>query len=178
MICHSYFFAVRLFSDQHRLKSQWVSPIKLIVLKAGQKASTSSGVRLIQSLLNLTRLFKCVWVLSVLSILPRFLSIVNSNILNVYLLIYIYGSWIDESHHCGWVFPFQSLIIMTSSNGNIFRVTGHLREEFNGEFPAQRPAMRSIDVFFDLCLNKRLSKQWKGWWFETLSRPLWRHCND
>ena len=26
-------------------------------------------------------------------------------------------------------------------------------------------------------LNKRLSKQWWGWWFETPSRSLWRHCN-
>ena len=26
------------------------------------------------------------------------------------------------------------------------------------EFPAQRPVMRSFDVFFDLHLNKRLSK--------------------
>ena len=47
-----------------------------------------------------------------------------------------------------------------------------------GEFPAQRPVTRSFDVFFDLRLNKRLSKQSWGWWFETLSRPLWRHCND
>ena len=46
-----------------------------------------------------------------------------------------------------------------------------------GEFPAQRPVTRSFGVFFDLCLNKRLSKQSWGWWFETLSRPLWRHCN-
>ena len=42
---------------------------------------------------------------------------------------------------------------------------------------AQRPVMRSFDVFYDLRLNKRLSKQLWGWWFETLSRPLWRHCN-
>ena len=28
-----------------------------------------------------------------------------------------------------------------------------------GEFPAQRPVMRSFDIFFDLCLNKQLSKQ-------------------
>ena len=28
-----------------------------------------------------------------------------------------------------------------------------------GEFPAQRPVTRSFDVFFDLHLNKRLSKQ-------------------
>ena len=36
---------------------------------------------------------------------------------------------------------------------------------------------RNFDVFFDLRLNKRLSKQSWSWWFETLSRPLWRHCN-
>ena len=48
----------------------------------------------------------------------------------------------------------------------------------SGEIPAQRPVTRSFDVFFDLRLNKRLSKQSWGWWFETLSRPLWRHCNE
>ena len=46
-----------------------------------------------------------------------------------------------------------------------------------GEFPTQRPVARSFDVFFDLRLNKRLSKQPWGWWFETLSRLLWRHRN-
>ena len=46
-----------------------------------------------------------------------------------------------------------------------------------GEFPAQRPVTRRFDVFFDLRLNKRLSKQSWGWWFETLSRPLWRRRN-
>ena len=46
-----------------------------------------------------------------------------------------------------------------------------------GEFPTQRPVTRSCDVFYDLRLNKRLSKHWWGWWFETISRPLWRHRN-
>ena len=46
-----------------------------------------------------------------------------------------------------------------------------------GEFPAQRPVTRNFDVFFDLRLNKRLSKQSWGSWFETTSRPLWRHSN-
>ena len=33
-------------------------------------------------------------------------------------------------------------------------------------------------VFSLICaLNKRLSKQWRGWWFETPSCPLWCHCN-
>ena len=47
-----------------------------------------------------------------------------------------------------------------------------------GEFPTQRPVTRSFDVFFDLRLNKRLSKQSWGWWFKTPSRSLWRHCNE
>ena len=40
--------------------------------------------------------------------------------------------------------------MMTSSNGNIFRVTGYLCGEFTGpgKFPAQRPVTRSFDVFF------------------------------
>ena len=46
-----------------------------------------------------------------------------------------------------------------------------------GEFLAQRPVARSFDLFFDLRPNKRLSKQWWGWWFETPSSPLWRHFN-
>ena len=46
-----------------------------------------------------------------------------------------------------------------------------------GEFPTQRPVTRSFDVLFDLRPNKRLSKQWWGWWFETPSCPLWRQCN-
>ena len=46
-----------------------------------------------------------------------------------------------------------------------------------GEFPAQRPVTRGFDVFFDLRVNKRLSKQWWGWWFEAPSRSLWRHRN-
>ena len=33
------------------------------------------------------------------------------------------------------------------------------------DFPTQRPVTRSFDVFFNLCLNKRLSKQSWGWWF-------------
>ena len=70
-----------------------------------------------------------------------------------------------------------AFFMMTSSNGNIFRVTGHLCREVPGEFPTQRPVTRSFDVYFDLRLNKRLSKQSWGWWFETPSLPLCRHSN-
>ena len=36
----------------------------------------------------------------------------------------------------------------------------------------------ALMISFDLRLNKRLSKQSWGWWFETLSRSLWRHRNE
>ena len=82
----------------------------------------------------------------------------------------------EQSGDQGWGYERS---MMTSSNGNIFRVTGPLCGEFTGpgEFPAQRPVTRSFDVFFDLRPNKRLSKQPWGWWFETPSRSLWRQCN-
>ena len=69
--------------------------------------------------------------------------------------------------------------MMTSSNRNIFRVTGLLCGEFTGpgDFPTQRPVTRGFDVFFDLRLNKRMSKQSWGWWLETLSCSLWRQSN-
>ena len=64
---------------------------------------------------------------------------------------------------------------MTSSNGNIFHITGHLCGEL---IPAQRPVTWSFDVFFDLRLKKPLSKQSWGWWFEMPSHPLWGQYND
>ena len=67
---------------------------------------------------------------------------------------------------------------MTSSNGNIFRVTicaGNL--PVTDEFPSQKPVTQSFGVFFDLRSNKRLSKQSWGWWFETTSLSLWCHYN-
>ena len=62
--------------------------------------------------------------------------------------------------------PFSALLAICAGNSLV-----------TGEFPAQRPVTRIFDVFFDLRLNKRLSKQWWGWWLETSSRPLWRHYN-
>ena len=47
-----------------------------------------------------------------------------------------------------------------------------------GEFPTQRPVTRSFDVSLICALNKRLSKQPWGWWFETSSSSLWRHYNE
>ena len=46
-----------------------------------------------------------------------------------------------------------------------------------GEFPAQKASDAELWYFLRFALNKRLSKQLWGWWFETPSCPLWRHCN-
>ena len=66
--------------------------------------------------------------------------------------------------------------MMTSSNGNIFCVTGPFcvgNSLVSGEFPAQRPVTQGFGVFFDLRLIKWLSKHSRGWWFEMLSCPLY-----
>ena len=94
-------------------------------------------------------------------------------VLSYLVLLCLVWPKINHSHTC-------FSIMMTSSNGNIFRVTGPLCGEFTGpgEFPAQGPVTRSFNVFFDLRLNRRLSKQPWGWWFETPVWSLWRHRND
>ena len=47
-----------------------------------------------------------------------------------------------------------------------------------GEFPTKRPVTWGFDVLFDLRPNKRLNKQWWGWWFQTQSCPLWRRRDE
>ena len=67
-----------------------------------------------------------------------------------------------------WVSSHHSML--TSSNGNIFRVTGPLCTETSDA---------ELWCFcIHLRLNKRLSKQPWGWWFETPPWSLWRQCND
>ena len=67
--------------------------------------------------------------------------------------------------------------MMTSSNGNISALLAICagNSPVPGEFPAQRPVTRSFDVFFDLRLNNRLSKNREA---GDLRRYRARHCND
>ena len=67
---------------------------------------------------------------------------------------------------CHQMETFSALLALCAGNSPV-----------TSEFPAQRPVTRSFDVFFDLRLNKRLSKQSLGWWSATISRTLWRHRN-
>ena len=88
-----------------------------------------------------------------------------------------------KNHGChGWyispslTLPGLNVVMMTSLNGNIVRVTGTLWG-VTGGFPSQRPVTRSFDVFFVLRLKKRLGKQSGQRWSETPCGSLWRHCN-
>ena len=68
----------------------------------------------------------------------------------------------EYNHHLLIFVWFMNALVhrmMTSSNGNIFRVTGHLCREFTGHKGQWRG---SLIFFFYLCLSKRLSKQARG----------------
>ena len=56
---------------------------------------------------------------------------------------------------CHQMETFSTLLALCAGNSPV-----------NVEFPSQRPVTRSFDVFFDLRLNKWLSKQSRRWWFE------------
>ena len=83
----------------------------------------------------------------------------------------------------GYVYSHRlSICLMTSSNGNIYALLALCEGNppVTGGFPAQRLVTRSFNVLFDQRLNKRLSKQSWGWWFEMPLCSLWRHhghCN-
>ena len=93
---------------------------------------------------------------------------------------------------CFVVFRYRSILLIPFRIHSLSRGTWwrHQMETFaailafcarnspiTGEFPSQTPVTRSFDVFY-LRLNKRLSKQSWGWWFETPPHSLWRNRNE
>ena len=78
----------------------------------------------------------------------------------------ITGPLCEEPWWCHQMYTLSALLAICAGNSPV-----------TGEFLSQRPMTRSFDVFFDLRLNKLLSKQWWGRWLETPSRPLWCHYN-
>ena len=78
--------------------------------------------------------------------------------------------WLSAKHiYSWWRHPMETF--------SAFQALCRGNSPVTGGFPAQRPVTRSFDAFFDLHLNKGLSKQSWGWWFEMPSRSLWRQCN-
>ena len=78
-------------------------------------------------------------------------------------------SYDENAYHSWWPHQMETISELLAICAGNSPVTG--------EFASQRPVTRSFDVFFDLRLNKRLSKQSWGWWLETPSPSLWSHCN-
>ena len=80
------------------------------------------------------------------------------------------------THHNG---IFYTYIMTTSSNGNLFRVTGPLGGEFTGHrwIPLTKASDAELWRFFCMCLNKRFSKPSRHGRFQTPSPSLWRHSN-
>ena len=78
--------------------------------------------------------------------------------------------WGESSPDVPWwrhqIGTFSALLALCAGNSPV-----------SGEVPIQRPVARSFDVFFDLRLNKCLSKHSRRRWFETPSCSLSRHCN-
>ena len=103
-------------------------------------------------------------------------SSIEWNIVNFIMLICNDGT-IDIYHHLSTSIHFYFYVMMKSWNGKIFRVTGHSCGEFSGHrwFPYTKTSDAELWCFFELRLNKRLSKQWQGCWFVTPSCSLWRH---
>ena len=88
--------------------------------------------------------------------IPRIMCMVQE-----FCFVVVWSLW----HH--QMETFSALLVICAGNSLV-----------TSEFPIQRPVIRNFKVFFDLCLNKRLSKQSWGWWFETPSCSLWCHSND
>ena len=108
--------------------------------------------------------YQCLWI--GLPIFARFASLMK-----VKYKSEIYG-WNGQlpKHKTWWCHQmetFSALLAICAGNSPV-----------PSEFPAQRPVMQIFDVFFDLRLNKPLSKKSWGWWFEMLSSPLWCHRNE
>ena len=81
----------------------------------------------------------------------------------------ILSSLKKSCYRSGRVFQYQWIVMMTSSNGNIFSVTGLLCGEFTVDqrIPRTKASGAELWCFFDLRLNTQLSKQTWDWWFET-----------
>ena len=76
----------------------------------------------------------------------------------------------SQQNHTWWCYQmetFSTLMALCAGNSPV-----------TGEFPEQRPVSRNFEVLFDLCLNKPLSKQSRGWWSETHKYFTWCFMSD
>ena len=87
-------------------------------------------------------------------------AVLSWHVRNVAIRLPVIGWWRHQME------TFSALLALCAGNSPVAR-----------EFPSQRPVTRSFDVYFDLHLNKRLSKQSIRRLFDKPSYLLWRQCN-
>ena len=116
--------------------------------------------------------FDITWILTI-SVATRDEHVVSMTMFQYETTMLLY--WLSSCFHAAWICipwwrhqmdTYSALLAICAGNSPA-----------TGEFPSQRPVTQSFDVSLICALNKRLSKQSWGWWFETPSRSLWRHCN-
>ena len=86
--------------------------------------------------------------------------------IGMHTCICVLNHWFRWSWWCHQMDTFSRLLALYVGNSSV-----------TDELPSQRPVTLGFDVLFDLCLNKRLSKQSRCWWFGMPLLSLWCHCN-
>ena len=76
--------------------------------------------------------------------LVKWVAYVASHLMHLAIAHFMTISWWRHQME-----TFSALLVICAGNSPV-----------TGEVPAKRPVTRSFDVFFDLFLNKRFSKQW------------------
>ena len=111
------------------------------------------------------------------------------------ICLYTFTKWptyVDDMRSRGWwrwvdnngpenKYREATHIMMTSSNGNIFHVTGTLCGEFTGHRWIPRTKASDAELWCFLWsatwINGWVNSREAGGWFEAPMRSLWRHCN-
>ena len=82
------------------------------------------------------------------------------------VLVVLWWGWGWWGGGMGGIWKGNCLNKMTSSNGNVFRVTGHCCGEFTGDWwiPSTKASDAKLCCFLRSAPEERLIKQWLGWW--------------
>ena len=83
-------------------------------------------------------------------------------------LWYVWEHRISQTHVSWWRHQMETFSALLAICAGIHR---------SRWFRHTKTSDAELWCFFDVRLNKRLSKQSWGWWFETTSHSLWRLCN-
>ena len=88
--------------------------------------------------------------------------------------------WSIQTYSVSLITKQNAQNMMTSSNGNIFRVTGPLWGEFTGDrwTPLTKASDAELWCFLSSVPEQMVEKPLRRRWFETSLRSLWRHCDE